>query len=397
MLAMFKALSSLIQSSPEYWPVLQHELESAIESARAANKYDDLAIFLFQLGNAMHYLRREVPDDCAKAVGYWRECLATVRDKVPSADQKGLKFVEKQALDHLSIGYSETAIHAEGAELADIVEKLQEAHKEDRLSSSVKYVLASLYTSKGQLDKARDLLRSEMVTAFNILVDDDIGNDWQGFVAIRHLLAHTGDYENARKISFLIPARKFNGEVLMALFADEEPSLEIARETLAAVYERECTGDRTDASNLQAVLGEAQRLSAAAEPGSEEAAIYSKVLMILNQFDYLIDSTYSCNNCNREWDYEMCFHICKYCHSMDLCDVCYNDLQSDNTTKVLICSKLHDWWELAPWTIASYVRAWKRLIPVKAEDGSEELIDPSKWLGTICEQWGLSKSDWNFE
>lgn len=397
MLAVFKTLSSLIQSFPEYWPVLQHELESAIENARAANKYDDLAIFLFQLANAMHYLRREVPDVCAKAVGYWRECLATVRDMVPSEDQGDLKFVERQALDYLGIGYLERAIRAEDAELADIVERLQEAYKEDRFSSSVKYALASLYTLKEQLDKARDLLRSEMVTAFNILVDDDIGNDWQGFIAIQSLLARTGDYENAQKISFMTPARKFNGEVLKALFADEEPSLEVASVTLAAFYERECPEDREDASNLQAVLGEAQRLSAAAESGSEEAAIYSKVLMILNQFDSLVSVTYWCDNCNREWDYDRCFHICKYCYTMDLCDVCYNDLQSDNTTKILICSKLHDWWELEPWTTASYVRAWKPLIPVKAEDGSEELIDPSKWLGTICEQWGLSKSDWNFE
>lgn len=247
-------------------------------------------------------------------------------------------------------------------------------------------MLASLYTSKGQLDKARDLLRSEMVTAFNILFDDNIGNDWQGFVTIRSLLAHTGDYENAQKASFMVPVSKFNEEILKALFAEEEPSLEVASAILVPFYEKESPENRTDASNFQTVLKEAKRLSAAAESGCEEIAIYSKVLMIFNQFDFVISSTYSCNNCGREWDYETCFHICKCCHTMDLCDVCYNDLQSDKAAKVLICSKLHDWWELKPWTIASYVRAWQRLIPVKDKDGSHELINTSKRLGTLCEQ-----------
>lgn len=396
-LAIFKTLSSLILSFPEYWALLQNQLEAAIENARAANKYDDLAIFLLQLGNAMRHLRKEFPDECAKAVGHWRECLTTVRDKVPLEDQEELEFVEKQALYYLSIAYFERAINAEGAQLEENEEKLQEIYKEDRLSSGVKYVLASLYTSQGQPGKARDLLRSEMVTAFNILFDDDIDNDWQGFIAIRNLLACTGDYENAQKASLMLPGQKFNAEVLKALFAEEDPSLNAAVATLVQFYETECPADKTVFSNLQTVLEETQRLSAAAESGSDEAAIYTKVLEILNQSGSLTSRSYSCNNCDREWDYEMGFHICKYCHGMDLCDVCYNDLQSDKTAKVLLCGKSHDWWVLEPWTMASYVRAWKKLILVKAEDGSEMLISPSKWLGTLCEQWGLTKSDWNFE
>ena len=397
LLAVLKALSSLVLSSPKYWTVLQHELESAIENARTENEYKDLAISLFQLATAIHYLGKVFPDDYPKAMDYWRECLATVRDKVALEDQAELEFVRKKALDHLSLGYFERAIHAEGAVLQDNVKRLQEAYEEDGVSSSAKYILASLYALKGQLDKAQVLLRSEMVTAFNILSDDDICNDWHGFVAIENLLACTGDYENAQKASFMMPSRKFNGEVLKALFAEEEPSLEVASATLVPFYERECLEHRSEARNFQTVLKEAERLSAEAEPDSEEAAIYSKSLIILNQFDSVVSVNYTCDNCGRERDYEIRFHICKYCHTADLCDICYNDLQSDKAGKVLVCSKTHDWWELEPWTIASYVRAWKRLIPVKSENGCEELISSSKWLGTICEKWGLSKSDWDLE
>jgi hypothetical protein len=34
---------------------------------------------------------------------------------------------------------------------------------------------------------------------------------------------------------------------------------------------------------------------------------------------------------------------------------------------------------------------------MKTDDGGEELVSISKWLGTLCEEWGLSKDDWNFE
>jgi hypothetical protein len=29
--------------------------------------------------------------------------------------------------------------------------------------------------------------------------------------------------------------------------------------------------------------------------------------------------------------------------------------------------------------------------------GGQELVSVSKWPGTLCEEWGLSKADWNFE
>ncbi|KAL4939882.1 hypothetical protein BDV06DRAFT_230783 [Aspergillus oleicola] len=395
-LAIFKALSSLVSVSPEYWAVFQHELEAAIEKARTADKYDELAIFLLQLGSAMHHLRKEFPDDLDKTEGLWHECLAIVRDKISSGNQEELVFVGEQALDRLSMFYFERAIHAGGAELEDNVEKLQEACEDDRLSSSVKYLLASFYTLNGQREKARDLLRSEMVVAFNILFDADISNDWAGFLALRHLLNHTGDYENSRKACLIVPEWRFDREVLDMLVA-EEPSLGTAGTQLVNFYDQEFPHDDMKQSTFDKIIEEAQRLSAAAELGSEEAAACSRVCKILNEINSSFDVQILCDNCRRSWDYETTFHTCKYCYNVDLCDICWKTLRSNETGKVLACSKLHDWWEMKPWTKDSYARAYKKLILVKAEDGTDKLISSSKWLGILCEEWGLSKADWNFE
>jgi hypothetical protein len=44
-----------------------------------------------------------------------------------------------------------------------------------------------------------------------------------------------------------------------------------------------------------------------------------------------------------------------------------------------------------------YLHACQGLVLMKTADGGEELVSVSKWLGALCEEWGLSKADWNFE
>ncbi|KAL3481741.1 hypothetical protein BJX99DRAFT_253268 [Aspergillus californicus] len=393
MLAVIKALSSLILLSPDQWTVFQDEVEAAIEHARTADNKKELAIFLLQLGTAIHHLRKDFPGELDKVEGYWRESLT-----ICSAAQEGTEeFTGTQAFRRLSMRYFEEAMHAEGAALEQAAGKLQDLSKDTTLLPGANYRLADLYALTGQPDKARDLLRSEVVTAFNILNDDDAGNDWQGFVALRGLLGHAGDYENAKKAAFLVPRQTFNAEVLEAVLADEEPSLAAARVQLAEFYQTNCPDDSIEYINHQEIVKEAERLLAGAESDSEEAAMYNKTCAILKQFSQLCPGDFTCNNCSRAWNYENSFHVCKYCDTMDLCNMCYNDLQSDKTSKILLCGKAHDWWILESWTMTSYVRAWKQLVPVQGEDGSETFISASKWLGNLCDEWGLSKSDWNFE
>lgn len=391
---LFTAIHWLIVSSPEYWTVILQELETAIEQNRAENKGEDVASLQLMLGNAMYFLRQNFPEDVVKAVDYWHAGLATLHEEIGLEGRWDLDFMKQQTLTLLGRRRIEQALQEEQPDYQCYTSELQELYETGEAYQSVKLVLASLYTLSGQRLKAQEILRSEMVTAFNILVDDDDGNDWEGFSAIRNSLMHTEDFENARKACLLLPERKFDLDVLKALLENEDPSLEAASTHLVEFYEKECQSDEKAIDRFNKVAEETERLRAAAEPDSTEAALWTGVSRILEGFHKLDDLPFPCKAC---WKRGVDLNFCKYCDRIDLCDACLVDLKAGKASKPFVCSKLHDWIRFESWTLENYVLAWKRLVPVTAEDGSQQLISASKWLGNLCDDWKLDKSEWGFE
>ncbi|KAL4770186.1 hypothetical protein BDW60DRAFT_224417 [Aspergillus nidulans var. acristatus] len=391
---LFTAIHWLIVSSPEYWTVLLQELETAIEQNRAENRGEDVASLQLLLGNAMYFLRQDFPEDVVKAVDYWHAGLATLHEEIGLKDRWDLDFMKQQTLTLLGRRRIEQALQEEQPDYQCYTSELQELYETGEAYQSVKLVLASLYTLSGQRLRAQEILRSEMVTAFNILVDDDDGNDWEGFSAIRNSLMHTGDFENARKACLLLPERKFDLDVLKALLENEDPSLEAASTYLVEYYEKECQSDKKEIDRFNKIAEETERLQAAAEPDSTEAALWTGVSRILEGFHKLDDLPFPCKAC---WKRGVGLNFCKYCDKIDLCDACLDDLQAGKASKPFVCSKLHDWIRFESWTLENYVLAWKRLVPVTTADGSEQLISASKWLGNLCDDWKLDKSEWGFE
>lgn len=186
------------------------------------------------------YFYKDSPEQLAHAAGDLRECLDTIRERVAEEDRYRLDFIKQSAIDRLSMVYFDRAIQTEGEEPEADVERLRQVHMDDPAAKIPKSALASLYSIKGQRDKARDISRAEIVEAFNILADDDILNDLDGFVALRNLLNHTGDYENALRAALLLPELRFDGTVLTTLLAGEGPSMEAVSEELVQYYDREC-------------------------------------------------------------------------------------------------------------------------------------------------------------
>ncbi|KAL2866508.1 uncharacterized protein BJX67DRAFT_129640 [Aspergillus lucknowensis] len=398
-LSSFETLFALISSSPEWWVVFRDNMEAAIEKSRTEHKYYELAILLLQLGAAKYYQYKNSPEQFAAVESHLLESLETVNDKVSSEDRRGLDPIKESALVHLSTFYLEKAMQRHRGESQDSLDRLRRIHEEDPTSPGPRSVLGSLYTLQGQREKARDLFRGDVVEAFNILVDDEMDNDGNGFSALHNLLVHTGDYENAVRAVLQLPSWKFDGTVLKELLAGDEPSLKDASVELLQFYERECSHGKTMWDDFQKVWEEAKRLATKAEEGGEweRATSYRRVDTILDQISKGVNWVFHCNGCNRHWDYDTELHSCKYCYDMDLCDDCWSDLQSGGTGKALVCRKTHDWFEMPRWTTENYVRASRRLIAMKTDNGDDELVSVSKWLGTLCEEWGLSKADWNFE
>jgi tetratricopeptide (TPR) repeat protein len=396
MLAVFKAVFSVVSSDPELRAVFQHEMELAIATARAEGKNEELAILLFQLGSAGHYLHKDSPEQLANAAGNLRECLDIIREKVASEGPDRPAFINQSAADRLSMVYLDRAMQTDGEESEADVERLRQIHEDDPAAKGPKSALASLYTFKGQRDKARDIFRADIIEAFNILADDNIFNDLDGFIALRNLLNRTGDYENALRAALLLPELRFDDTVLKTLLAREGPSMEAVSEELVQIYHRECSDPDQHWQNLTRVWQEANRLELEAL-SSERAACYRRAQIILAKLENGIECSLPCNTCNRYWDYGDGLHACKYCYNVFLCNACWNELRSGKPGKAFVCSSTHDWYELPPWTMEKYLHAFQGLVLLKTADGGEELVSVSKWLGALCEEWGLSKADWNFE
>jgi hypothetical protein len=216
----------------------------------------------------------------------------------------------------LSIFYLERAMQTDGEESEADVERLRQIHGNDPAAKDPKSALTSLYTFRGKRDKARDIFRADIVEAFNILVGDDIHNDGDGFTALRNLLNHAGDYENALRAALLLSELQFDDTALKEILAGEKPSLEAASAELIQFYQRECPSRDQHWDNLTKVWREASRLASEAELDSERAACYHRVERIFAKHERGIYSGFGCNNCNQYWDYGNSLHACKYCYNV---------------------------------------------------------------------------------
>lgn len=343
------------------------------------------------------YFYKDSPEQLAHAAGDLRECLDTIRERVAEEDRYRLDFIKQSAIDRLSMVYFDRAIQTEGEEPEADVERLRQVHMNDPAAKIPKSALASLYSIKGQRDKARDISRAEIVEAFNILADDDILNDLDGFVALRNLLNHTGDYENALRAALLLPELRFDGTVLTTLLAGEGPSMEAVSEELVQYYDRECPDTDRHWESLTKVWREASKLADEADAASERAACLDRVQKLLAKLEREIECSLPGNTCNRYWDYDNGLHACKYCYNVFLCNGCWDELRSGKAGKGLVCSSTHAWYPLPPWTMEKYLQTCQGLVRMKTDNGGEELVSVSEWLGTLCEEWGLSKADWDFE
>ncbi|KAL5332597.1 hypothetical protein BJX70DRAFT_407212 [Aspergillus crustosus] len=396
-LSFFKATYSLMSSSPEWLIIFQHEMQAAITAVRAEDKHYELAILLLQLGMAEYHQYIDSPKELEGAVSHLHECLETIKDKATPEDRNRLDITKEDALVQLSMFHLEKAMQSDAEESEHNLDKLRKIHEDDPDVAGPRAVLASLYTFKGQRDKARDLYRAGLAEAFHILADDDLDNDGSGFSPLRKLLLHAGDYENALRAMLQLPSWDFDGNILQAFLAVTEPFLEEATAELVQFYETECSNETGAWNSFQKIWKEAKRLASEAEVGSERATWYQNVNEKLEQISLAVDSQFSCNNCDRPWDFNTGLHTCKYCYDMDLCDDCWNELRSGGIGKTLVCRSTHDWFEIPPWTMQNYISASGRMVSMNIDDGDEELVHVSKWLGTLCEEWGLSKADWGFE
>lgn len=397
-LLLLKAMFAIVSSSAGWWEVFQDEMKLAIDAARTEAKTEEIAILLLQLGRARYFVYRNSAEQLAISASHLRECLDIVRENTTSEGRKLLYFIQLPATTHLSMFYFERCMQLDQGDLEANVEALRQIHEDEPVFDSPKSNLASLYSLKGQRDRARDIFRSDMVEVFNMLVDDISFNDVDALTLLRNLLDRTGDYDNALRAALLFPKIQFDETVIQGLLAEQGPAMAAVGTELVEFYQANHLHKKLPWESLMEVKMELARLATQADPASEEqTACYDRIEYILSDHEKRDEWGIVCINCNRWWDYDLGLHACKYCYNVDLCDACWNEMRSGKTANSLVCSSTHAWYDLPPLTVEQYFRACKELVLIKREDGAEELVSVSKWLGMVCEEWGLSKADWNFE
>lgn len=390
-LGMFMAIILLASTSPEWWPVVEGEIESAVKNAREEGKQELLPILLFNLGiSAYHFREQGSREELKKAVAHWCECLVILRGtfgEKSTDDRERLQTIEGKTIGYLSTAYFEQQ-----------EEVPVDVFKGDFIFSDTNFVVASHYTRYGQRSEARNLLRSKIVEAFNLLCDDDATNDDWGFFMLASIFIYSGDYENGRKANLLAPSLRFDGEALQALLSSKDGVLDEASQTIFDYYQSRCLDSNEPTRNLRKVTGKVKRLLGATEGDSENASPspYKAISDTLTYMAHMDDRCAYCDSCDTKWSYETSLLTCKVCYNLDLCGDCLDKLRAGDTT-VAVCNKSHDWLDRGVWTIERYVQACRQLVPLEKEDGSVELVTISKWLGGLCEEWGLSKADWDFE
>ncbi|PLN80582.1 hypothetical protein BDW42DRAFT_201246 [Aspergillus taichungensis] len=374
------------------------EMESAIDTARTEAKTEEVAILLLQLGRARYYIYRNSAEQSAISARHLHDCLDIIKDDTPLEDRKLRYFIELPAAVHLSMFYFDRCIEPDRGNLEANVELLRQIHEDHPVFDALKSILAALYSFKRQRDKAHDIFRSEMVEVFNMLADDISFNDVDAFMLLRNILDRSGDYENALRAALLFPKYQFDETVIKGLLAEQGSAVAAVGAELVQFYQANGLHKKLPWERLVEVQMELSRLAAQADAAREEqTACFEKIEFILNDHERRNEWGIVCTNCNRCWDYDLGLHACKYCYNVDLCDACWDEMKSGKTATSLVCSSTHEWYDLPPLTEEQYFRACKEQVLIRNDGGEEELVSVSKWLGTLCEEWGLSKADWNFE
>ncbi|KAL8691994.1 MAG: hypothetical protein Q9218_002886 [Villophora microphyllina] len=134
------------------------------------------------------------------ALSQWRKCcelgiLSQAWEDWDEAYQAAKRIFVLHLATAKSAQSSADDIEVCSTELNDLVERIQMRYP--WVGFRLRLLLASFHKSIGRQKEAHELLLNDMKSGFDLLSDDDPGNDWVGYSMIADILMHTGDDLNA--------------------------------------------------------------------------------------------------------------------------------------------------------------------------------------------------------
>lgn len=427
----FNAVISGASLIPECWPELLQCMDRAIEKAESESSSDDLAILHLHKGIAASLCGEEYTSTRSE-VEHWQECWAVARDNgfvKPTSTATALLVGENSDTRSLSsyllilVGdilskyhFDQTCLLMDGDEQSyqsQITELVRIATDQlpDGLSgwTKAKCYLASQYVLCDQIAQAQALFRWDMAVVFNILTDDDSGNDWVGYSKLAHLLTHVGDYANAGVAYKLIPSAFLNQDILTELLnIGDEVAAAAATKQITDFYASNCSEGEIPLNQVITLQSEVTRLSEQAT--EEDSQHWKEISRILKEFNDVLQLEWyiQCDSCEARCGFDESYWACSFCFCTHFCEGCYQKISAKEKTSkerrnLLVCSETHDWFRLPVWDAKRFAWACRGMLPAVEKDGEivisteGEAITVRKWLGYLCGKWELNKEDWGFE
>lgn len=176
-------------------------LKRSEKKPNSTHTVDTLAFLQFHYGMALLHLDRR-----RQAVIVWEDNISEIRDtfKSDSGEQQSLVQIYAKNIEKLAECYIQMMKKSEvnTSHVCEFAFKIDSSMGGDYASSvqshRLSFTLARIYSISGRDYFAKESLRGEVRSAFQILTDDIDENDWEGYWRLCQVFVALSDTNNAR-------------------------------------------------------------------------------------------------------------------------------------------------------------------------------------------------------
>ncbi|EEH08289.1 conserved hypothetical protein [Histoplasma capsulatum G186AR] len=404
------------------WGVLKEIYQISIDAARNHPNKKILTFIRRWYGIAL-YKFPESEDDRKEAISVWEENVGLAS----TSKEDFLGPLESPTIDYLASIYLEKAKHeAFGGPLAEHyvaqLLRLCELLPEKSHANFGRLILARLYFLMGKRDNALDAVKWFVKFGLDLLSDEDLANDSDGYYILATSLHFVDDINSLAAWSLLCPlveeTEDQGQQTAIRGQADEIPEQDAADEInrhsgpeehtpldvrsgmadnniISAGEEEGC--EETDTREPH-YLGEEPGIFSDAENNNQLSASdedsRSRVPSPSPSFESRVGTLYiRCDGnryCDRTWTFANDIYVCKDCLKVHLCKYCFDKLQAGTLRDIcsrrsVVCEKSHEFLHVPRWNDEEASR-----IPNGHVKVGENVITITDWVNNMRSQYGLT-------
>ncbi|KAH8880886.1 hypothetical protein GQ53DRAFT_736167 [Thozetella sp. PMI_491] len=339
------------------------------------------------------------------ALRLWNEC----REELDNVGGFIGYWIHRAAVCALGRYYFHTMMeNSDDSRYLEALQKLVDTG--DGMGATIKWLLASLYVQRGQLEESKAVFRDAVRSGLQLLYDDTDQNDADGYDSLFMVLLPNRDPHD---LATILSLRGKPDLVTERLTFEEEPAKALGYGIATKVRQQvpDCSKQLERIEAALELVASPESQSTAENPGS--AQIISALNDLHSEFKSgqmgLFQGILECDGCSVPWNYEREMYHCLYCNDVIFCSPCLENLCSrPDPPRLPKCSSKHKWLK-SPKCGADIYLGWrsKRVrvggdIRPAETDGdrifeavwsSDEFMPVQDWKAALAAEWGLNMED----